>query len=83
MLGLQEGATDDKIKKAFYAMAKKYHPDSVASSSSNQTKSEAEKKFKEVNEAYEVLGKKDKKAIYDEMRRASRMHNGRAGHQAD
>ena len=65
-------------------MAKKYHPDSVATSGvSNQVKNEAEVKFKQINEAYDVLGKSDKKIVYDEMRRAERMFNSRSGSQAD
>lgn len=49
VLGLQKGASDDDIKKAFRQMAKKYHPDL------NPGDKEAEARFKEVNEAYEVL----------------------------
>ncbi|MBQ6820301.1 MAG: molecular chaperone DnaJ [Clostridium sp.] len=58
-LGLEKGATDDEIKKAFRKLAIKYHPDK------NQGNKEAENKFKEINEAYQVLSDPDKKAKYD------------------
>jgi len=61
VLGLQKGASDDEIKKAFRKMAKKYHPDL------HPGDAEAEKKFKEVNEAYGVLSDPDKKARYDKF----------------
>lgn len=59
VLGLQKGASDDEIKKAFRKMAMKYHPDK------NPGDKEAEEKFKEVNEAYSVLSDADKKSKYD------------------
>ena len=55
VLGLQKGASEDEIKKAFRKMAMKYHPDK------NPGNKEAEEKFKEVNEAYSVLSDPDKK----------------------
>ncbi len=60
VLGLSKGASDDEIKKAYRQMAKKYHPDL------HPGDQEAEKHFKEVNEAYEVLADPDKKARYDQ-----------------
>lgn len=60
VLGLSKGASDDEIKKAYRQMAKKYHPDL------HPGDAEAEKCFKEVNEAYEVLSDADKKARYDQ-----------------
>ncbi len=59
VLGLTKGASDDEIKKSFRKLAKKYHPDL------NPGDKEAERNFKEVNEAYEVLSDSDKKARYD------------------
>ena len=56
VLGLSKGASEADIKKAYRGMAKKYHPDL------NPGDAEAEQKFKEVNEAYEVLSDADKKA---------------------
>ncbi len=61
VLGLQKGASDDEIKKAYHRSAKKYHPDL------HPNDKEAEEKFKECNEAYEVLSDPDKKARYDQF----------------
>jgi len=61
VLGIQKGASDDEIKKAFRKMAKKYHPDL------HPGDAEAEKNFKEVNEAYGVLSDPEKKSRYDKF----------------
>lgn len=61
VLGLARGASDDDIKKAYRKLAKQYHPDL------NPGDATAEEKFKSVNEAYEVLSDKDKKARYDQF----------------
>jgi len=60
VLGVDRNASDRDIKKAFRRMAMKYHPDR------NPDDQEAEDKFKEVNEAYEVLSDAQKKAAYDQ-----------------
>ncbi|ATD54693.1 molecular chaperone DnaJ [Clostridium chauvoei] len=60
-LGLEKGASDDEIKRAFRKLAIKYHPDK------NQGNKEAEDKFKEINEAYQVLSDPEKKARYDQF----------------
>lgn len=60
-LGVSRTATDDEIKKAFRKLARLYHPD-VA-----KDKKKAEEKFKEINEAYEVLGDPAKRKQYDEL----------------
>ncbi len=73
VLGLQKGASDDDIKKAFRQMAKKYHPDL------NPGDKEAEARFKEVNEAYEVLSDAQKKARYDQYGHAGVDPNFGAG----
>ena len=65
VLGLQKGADDASIKKAYRSLAKKYHPDM------NPGDSEAEAKFKEVNEAYAVLSDAEKKAQYDQFGHAA------------
>lgn len=56
ILEISESATQDEIKKAFRNLAKQYHPDSESGN---------EEKFKEINDAYEILSDKDKKKIYD------------------
>ena len=61
VLGLQKGASDDEIKKAYRKLAKQYHPDL------NPDNPEAEAKFKEVNEANEVLSDATKRAKYDQF----------------
>lgn len=59
VLGLSKGADEKTIKKSYHKLAKKYHPDT------NQGDSNAEQKFKEVSEAYEVLSDPEKKKLYD------------------
>lgn len=59
-LGVKREATEAEIKSAYRKLARKYHPDV------NKTK-EAEEKFKEINEAYEVLGDKEKRQRYDSL----------------
>ncbi|SHI38003.1 molecular chaperone DnaJ [Clostridium cavendishii DSM 21758] len=61
LLGLEKGASDDEIKRAFRKQALKYHPDR------NPGDKEAEEKFKELNEAYQVLSDPQKKAQYDQF----------------
>ena len=59
VLGVEKGASDADIKKAFRRIAMKYHPDR------NPDGADAEDKFKEAQEAYEILGDEEKKAAYD------------------
>ncbi len=59
ILGVSKNTSKDELKKAYRKLALKYHPDR------NQEDKDAEEKFKEVNEAYEVLSNDDKKTIYD------------------
>ena len=60
VLGVSKTATDDELKKAYRKLAKQYHPDL------HPGDKEAEAKFKEINEAYEVLSDADKRAKYDQ-----------------
>ncbi|MDR0978990.1 MAG: molecular chaperone DnaJ [Lachnospiraceae bacterium] len=69
VLGVNKSATDDELKKAYRQLAKKYHPDANI-----DNKKEAEAKFKEVSEAYEVLSDKQKRTMYDQFG-----HNGPQG----
>ncbi|NER35213.1 MAG: DnaJ domain-containing protein [Oscillatoria sp. SIO1A7] len=61
ILGLQKSATADEIKKAYRKLARKYHPDM------NPGNRQAETRFKEIGEAYEVLGDSDKRRKYDQF----------------
>lgn len=59
VLELEKGASDDDIKKSFRRLARKYHPDA------NPNDPNAEERFKQISEAYDVLGDPQKKAKYD------------------
>lgn len=68
-LGVSKGASSDEIKKAYYKLAHQYHPD----------KGGDEKKFKEINEAYQVLSNSEKREQYD---RFGRTFEGQGGQDA-
>lgn len=73
VLGVEKSATDDQIKKAFRKLARKYHPDV-----NRDNPKEAEEKFKEANEAYEVLSDAERRAQYDQFGHAA-FENGGGG----
>ena len=64
ILGIERGASQEEIKKAYRKMAVQFHPDK------NRGNPEAEEKFKEATEAYEVLSDEEKRAAYDRFGKA-------------
>ena len=73
LLGAQRGASADELKKAYRKLAMQYHPDR------NHGKPEAEHKFKEINEAYEVLRDDQRRAAYDRFGHAAFEQGGPGG----
>lgn len=70
VLGVDKKASQDEIKKAYRKLAKKYHPDT------HPGDKVAEEKFKEVNEAYEVLGDAEKRKKYDQFGAQGQFYHG-------
>jgi curved DNA-binding protein len=77
ILGVSKTATEDEIKKAYRKLAVKFHPDK------NQGNKQAEEKFKEINEANEVLSDKEKRKKYDELGENWRSYEQRGGRAND
>ncbi len=73
VLGVGKSASDEELKKAYRKLAMKYHPDK------NPDDAEAEAKFKEINEAYEVLSNAEKRNLYDQFGHAGVNQNGGYG----
>src|ERR1700756_5577503 len=73
VLGVTKGADAEEIKKAYRKMAIKYHPDK------NQGDKEAEEKFKEAAEAYEVLSNPEKRQRYDQFGHAANASSANGG----
>ena len=65
VLGVSKSASEDELKKAYRQLAKKYHPDA------NPGDKEAEAKFKEASEAYQVLSDPEKRQMYDQYGHAA------------
>ena len=74
ILGVEKSASDDELKKAYRKLAKKWHPDA-----NPDNKEEAEKKFKEIGEAYEVLSNPEKRKMYDQFGTADPQQAGFGG----
>ena len=73
ILGIEKGASDAEIKKAYRRLAMKYHPDK------NPGNKEAEKKFKEISQAYEILKDPSKRSQYDNFGTTSSSGGGFGG----
>jgi molecular chaperone DnaJ len=65
LLGISRSASDDEIKKAYRKLALQYHPDR------NPGNKQAEEKFKEISEAYQILSDAEKRARYDQYGHAA------------
>ncbi len=70
ILGVEKSASQEEIKKTYRKLAKKYHPDM------NKDNKKAEEKFKEINEAFEVLGDEEKRKKYDTFGQSGNFHQG-------
>ena len=77
VLGVDKNASENDIKKAYRKAAMKYHPDKFANATDAEKK-DAEEKFKEINEAYQVLSDNEKKQQYDQFGHAA-FEQGGAG----
>ncbi len=73
ILGVKKTATEEELKKAYRSLAKKFHPDK------NKGNKDAEAKFKEISEAYTVLGDKEKREQYDRLGREAFHFGGASG----
>lgn len=73
VIGVTPGASEEEIKSAYRRMAKKYHPDA------HPGDGECERRFREINEAYGVLGDSEKRKKYDADRRGTKAENGKPG----
>src|SRR5215471_3934932 len=73
ILGVERGASDNDLKAAYRKLAMKFHPDR------NPGDKDSEHRFKEINEAYDVLKDADKRAAYDRFGHAAFEHGAGAG----
>src|SRR3989344_2295842 len=77
VLGVSKNATDDQIKQAYRKLAREHHPDMVK----DGDKTAAEARFKEINEAYQVLSDSQKRKMYDQYGSAAFAQGAGAGGQ--
>lgn len=82
ILGVSKDADESKIKSAYRKLCLKYHPDKLAKKSEKE-KQEGEAKFKEINEAYQILSDPDKKKQYDTFGTVDNMGSGMGGNGFD
>src|SRR3972149_11210903 len=75
ILGVSKNSSEEDIKKAYRKLAREHHPDMVA----DGDKLDAEKRFKEINEAYQVLSDPEKKRMYDQFGHAGMGSGAGAG----
>ena len=75
ILGIKKGAPDQEIKSAYRKLAREHHPDMVAAAD----KKDAESRFKEINEAYQILSDPQKRKMYDQFGHAAGANSGPAG----
>src|SRR5881397_1101333 len=73
VIGVSASATQDEIKKQYRKLAAKHHPDK------NQNDAKAADRFKEISEAYQVVGDAEKRKQYDQMRQLGAFGGGRPG----
>ena len=80
-LGVSRNASDSELKKAYRKLAMKYHPDKHHATE-NKSAKDAEEKFKEISEAYEVLSDSKKRTAYDQFGHAGVDAAGMGGSQS-
>lgn len=78
ILGVPRDASAEDLKKAYRTLSKRWHPD-MQQGKTDSEKTEAEERFKEINEAYSVLGDQEKRAMYDRFGSAEGMGVGSGG----
>ena len=77
LLGVEKSCSDDDLKRAYRKLAMQYHPDR------NNGSKDAEEKFKEISEAYDVLRAPEKRALYDRYGEAGLKRGGSGFHHVD